>query len=193
MHINVIGKKLYRAENFVEDYVSPKDRVLNIGSSSSGRPEWINIDITRQENISVQGDMNRLPFKEGSFDIVIIGASLQYAKSPSRVARETYRVLRLGGLVFIDAPFVQQLCQSQDDLWRFSPHGLRLLFRKFKIERVGAAMCGSSALAFLGTALFKDPWLNILASIVMYPIGRYTQWGTHEDCAGAIYLIGRKD
>jgi SAM-dependent methyltransferase len=47
---------------------------------------------------------------------------LQYCHSPHVVASEIHRVLRPGGLLYLDAPFVQPYCDHHgiDDLWRFT-------------------------------------------------------------------------
>ena len=46
-----------------------------------------------------RGDMHELPFKDASFDAVLLMNALQYAKSPAQVAGEAARVLRPGGLL----------------------------------------------------------------------------------------------
>lgn len=45
----------------------------------------------------VLADMNRLPFKEGLFDLVIISATSHHSVTPEVLVKEIYRVLKPGG------------------------------------------------------------------------------------------------
>lgn len=45
------------------------------------------------------GDMHAMPYADASFDIVILGWVVGYSKEPRRVAAETLRVLKPGGIV----------------------------------------------------------------------------------------------
>lgn len=52
----------------------------------------------------VQGDLNRLPFRDGSFDLVFSRSVFEHLEQPSRTFREVARVLRPGGRVVAVTP-----------------------------------------------------------------------------------------
>ena len=49
-------------------------------------------------------DAHRLPFRTGSFDVVILYEALYYMQNPGEVFREFRRVLRPGGVVLLSLP-----------------------------------------------------------------------------------------
>lgn len=49
----------------------------------------------------VEGDAEKLPFKDAIFDVVLIVTVLCFAHEPGRVLREAFRVLRSGGRVVL--------------------------------------------------------------------------------------------
>lgn len=56
--------------------------------------------------IPVQGEMQRLPFRPASFDVVIAGASLHYGRALHTMLGEVHRVLQRTGCFFVfDSPF----------------------------------------------------------------------------------------
>jgi len=48
------------------------------------------------------GDVQRLPFTDGAFSLVLCNYTLHHLYSPDRFVREAYRVLAPGGLLFVD-------------------------------------------------------------------------------------------
>ncbi len=89
-------------------------RVLDVGCGNGYVVQELNknkhiafgISICEAEgknNILVH-DMHDLQFDDNCFDVVIAQHSLEHALSPVLVLREIYRVLRPGGLFFLDTP-----------------------------------------------------------------------------------------
>lgn len=56
-------------------------------------------------NIAKIADAKELPFKDESFDIVLLSDVLEHASDPGRVAKESLRVLKKGGLVLATVPY----------------------------------------------------------------------------------------
>jgi ArsR family transcriptional regulator len=60
--------------------------------------------LRRFPNVEVrEGDMHALPFKEGSFDLVVLMHALTYADKPAQAVAEAARVLRKGGRLLLSS------------------------------------------------------------------------------------------
>ena len=94
---------------------------------------YINLDIRCFENgePSLIGDAHRLPFKDAAVDMVVSKDTLEHFLEPWIVVKEVYRVLRVGGQFIIWVPFMHPF--HGDDVYRYSPLGLRHLLRDFEL------------------------------------------------------------
>ena len=60
--------------------------------------------LRRFPNVEVrEGDMHALPFKDGSFDLVVLMHALTYADKPAQAVAEAARVLRRGGRLLLSS------------------------------------------------------------------------------------------
>ncbi len=60
--------------------------------------------LRRFTNVEVrEGDMHALPFKDASFDLVVLMHALTYASKPAQAVAEAARVLRPGGLLLLSS------------------------------------------------------------------------------------------
>ena len=85
--------------------------------------------------------------RTGSFDGVVVQAVLEHVLSPATVVAEIHRVLRDGGLVYAETPFMQAVHEGAFDFTRFTDLGHRRLFGRFEeIDRGVAVGPGSSLL-----------------------------------------------
>lgn len=91
----------------------------------------INVDIVKGPNIDIVCDAHYLPFREQSLDLVFIMAVLEHVKNPWRVAEEIHRIVKKGGKVLANAPFLQPFHADPTDYFRFTLEGLRELFKEF--------------------------------------------------------------
>ena len=76
-----------------------------------------------------------MPFKDNSFDAVISLAVLEHVKNPWKHAEEMIRVLKPGGILYVDVPFLQPYHGYPHHYYNMTTAGLRNLFDK-KIEVV---------------------------------------------------------
>jgi SAM-dependent methyltransferase/uncharacterized protein YbaR (Trm112 family) len=101
----------------------------------------IETDIAFGPRTDVVCDAHRLPFADGTFDAVVIGAALDRMLEPNRVAGEVHRVLTPQGLVYSEAGFVRQAHAGALDFNRFTHLGHRRVWRFFD-EVDSGAQCG---------------------------------------------------
>jgi SAM-dependent methyltransferase len=73
-------------------------------------------------------DLRRLPFPDSYFDALVADQVLEHVEAdPSVPVRESFRVVRRGGLVVHTTCFVNPI-HEEVDLFRFTPSGLAFLF-----------------------------------------------------------------
>lgn len=122
---------------------SADKRILNIGSSSAKTyKNIINLDIGPYSGVDVVADGKKLPFKENSFDIVLIEMVLEHVDEPEKVISEASRVLKRGGKLYISIPFVFAFHGSPNDFNRMTLEGL-----KRRIENNGLRVKESGVLS----------------------------------------------
>jgi SAM-dependent methyltransferase len=106
---------------------------------------FVEFDVYINPRIHLVADGHDLPFLDGSFDGVICQAVLEHVVDPQRCVDEIYRVLKPGGVVYAEIPFLQQVHMQGYDFTRFTLSGCRRLFRHFK--EVDAGALGGPAMA----------------------------------------------
>ncbi len=170
--------------------------------SYSGKLTFCDIDKTAV--VDVFCDAHCLPFATGSFDGVITTAVLEHVLYPDACAAEMVRVLRIGGAVYSELPFLQAVHEGAYDYTRFTMSGHRRLFEDF--EETGAGTVGGPGTALVWSlvgfarSFFKSPRYSTLAALAArYLFG----WLRHFDSAldrnprsldfaSCTYFIGRK-
>lgn len=87
----------------------------------------------------VVGDMTRMPFREGAFDGVTTGETLEHLDDDAAAAREIARVLRDGGSCIATVPALQSLWSASDDYYehrrRYSRAQLVRMFSSLRVEK----------------------------------------------------------
>lgn len=159
---------------------APGKAVLNLGSGVglfdrylSPEIQAINLDIsTEKPKLDVIGDAHRLPFKDQAFDIVYSIAVLEHVRKPWIVAQEITRVLRPGGHVVLELPFLNTI-HDQHDYFRFTDLGIRSLFDEDAYDAV-MSQVGSGGGSFLSVFVLEyfqqfvpGKWLKLLWRFVM--------------------------
>jgi SAM-dependent methyltransferase len=123
-----------------------KPVVLVVGGGTRGEgadvlyndPELrvVSFDIYPSENTIFVADAHSIPLMSECVDLVCVQAVLEHVVDPVQVVSEITRVLKPGGFVYAETPFLQHVHEGPYDFWRFSESGHRLLFREFDaIER----------------------------------------------------------
>jgi SAM-dependent methyltransferase len=176
-------------------------RILNVGSKNVRLgANSINLDVVAGDGVDVVGDAHELErhFPQKSFDAVVLSAVLQYCENPRRVIEQAHYVLKPGGMLLLDAPFLQPYCPDGSDLWRFSDDGLRRLCEKhFEIVELSPTFTMGSSIAFILQRALTTRRNRVLAAlsgwlvtIAVYPL-RYFR-SNDDATAGAFLLVGRK-
>ncbi|NJK41751.1 MAG: methyltransferase domain-containing protein [Acaryochloridaceae cyanobacterium SU_2_1] len=144
------------AQLFVAQADQPKVLVIGCGNLGQGieeifaypEIELIESDIYMSQRTMLVCDAHDLPFMSESFDGVIIQAVLEHVVDPHRCVAEIHRVLKPGGIVYAETPFMQQVHMGRHDFTRFTHLGHRRLFRNFDEVESGAVGGPGMALAW---------------------------------------------
>ena len=112
-----------------------------LGASSLARNDvrLVNLDIALFASVNVVGDAQQLPFADEVFDGIICQAVLEHVPRPQKVVGEMVRVLRRGGIVYVEVPFLQGYHPTPRDFFRFTIEGLELLLADF--SKLGSGVC----------------------------------------------------
>jgi SAM-dependent methyltransferase len=180
-------------------------RVLVIGGGEIGSGaqalyagcDVFGTDIYPSPHTQVVADAHRLPFVDGAFDGVWIQAVLEHVLEPAGVVAEIHRVLKDGGVVYADTPFMQQVHEGAYDFTRFTLSGQRWLFRRFEVIEAGATSGAGSALVWSIRHFFRSVTgsrrLGQAASALFFWLSWFDgRSQRHEDAAGGTWLYARK-
>jgi ubiquinone/menaquinone biosynthesis C-methylase UbiE len=181
-------------------------RILVVGGGTVGngaellyespRVQVIGTDIYASPHTLLIADAHQLPFDTGSVDAVWIQAVLEHVLDPAQVVAEIHRVLKPGGLVFADTPFMQQVHEGPYDFTRFTVSGHRWLFRRFECIRSGATKgAGTSlvwAVRYFARAVTGSDKIGRMATWPFFWLRFFDRANRHHgDGASGVHFFGR--
>lgn len=101
---------------------------LNIGAGQTNYAKVTNLEICDGPHIDIVGHGSRLPFRNGTVDLVIAQEVLEHVADFPSLVSEIHRVLKPGGIFYCQVPFQIGFHPGPADYWRFSRQGLEHLF-----------------------------------------------------------------
>jgi len=140
----------------------PHGLVLNVGAGEvegSGRRLWqgvetvgariVQIDIGPGAKIDLVADARFLPFADSSVHSIVLQAVLEHVRAPEIVIAEAFRVLRPGGHLYVEMPFLQGFHADPHDYQRYTLEGLRWQLRAFEECLAGVSVGPFSTLVWM--------------------------------------------
>jgi SAM-dependent methyltransferase len=186
---------------------SPLVLVIGGGTMGNGvdaiyddrRTRVVGFDIYSSPLTQFIADAHQIPVATDSVDAVLIQAVLEHVLDPGQVVREIHRVLRPGGLVYAETPFLQHVHAGPYDFVRYTNSGHRYLFRAFEeiaagpvagpgtqllwsVDHIVRGLLRSELAGKLARGVFF--WLRYLDRVVSTPFA--------IDSASACYFLGRR-
>ena len=126
-----------------EIFTNKKDKVLDMGCGDNPfykdviKGKVYGFDIKPSTFTSFVGTADNLPFKEKSFDKIILANSLYYFDNPFKVIERIHQILKSKGTLFISIPFFYPIHDTPDDKYRFTEFGLKtILSNHFQIKEI---------------------------------------------------------
>jgi SAM-dependent methyltransferase len=151
--------------------MAARGRVLDIGCGDrwlsadiGARAEYVGLDypLTMAQGYAsapeVFGDACRLPFGDACADLVLLLDVLEHLKTPEVALLEATRVLKPGGRLVLQVPFLYPLHEAPNDYRRWTQYGLRLLLASHGLTLSEETVQGhplESAAALMAIALAK--------------------------------------
>jgi SAM-dependent methyltransferase len=161
--------------------------------------ELVGTDVYASQHTALVADAHKLPFEDGVFDGVWVQAVLEHVLEPATIVDEIHRVLRRGGLVYAETPFMQQVHERAYDFSRFTQSGHRWLFKRF--SEVSAGPIGGAGVALVWSiryfcrALGAGNKLSILISLPFFWIrffDAFSRGRAVADAASGFFFLGRR-
>ena len=97
----------------------------------------LQFEIVKYPSTDVVGVGEKLPFKDNSFDAVISESVLEHVEDPFSYVHEIYRVLKVGGEVYIDSAFLQPVHGYPCHYFNTTLMCLEMLFKHFEKIKSG--------------------------------------------------------
>ncbi len=162
---------LRRGPDRIADYLAQVQRqadavVLDVGSAGRRKPGVVGLDIYDFDGVDICARADRLPFKDGTVDLLLSTTAIEHMQGTDRAIAEMQRVVRPGGLLFVTAPFVHAYHPEPFDLLRWSHDGLAQAFSACDKVEVGGVSGPHQALR--NTLIAYGSWLFSFGSYPAY-------------------------
>ena len=137
---------------FFEEANSAGKKCLQIGvlDGQNGKfgPNWVSVDkFDPREFIDFHDDINAMHFADDTFDAAYCNAILEHVPEPTRAIAELLRVLKPGGVIWVEVPMTYPYHEAPKDYWRVTPDGLRLWMHAWDEVACGISYWTRSPLA----------------------------------------------
>ncbi|MBX7483372.1 class I SAM-dependent methyltransferase [Qipengyuania qiaonensis] len=156
-------------------------------------------DIYATPRVQFVADAHDIPIVDGHFDGVVIQAVLEHVLKPQRVASEIWRVLKPGGLVYAETPFMQQVHEGAYDFTRFTERGHRYLFCGFACIDSGASAGPGRTLMwavdYFARGVFRSRMAGKIAKLTFFWAQYFDAFIPESyamDGASGVYFLGAK-
>ena len=198
------------------DLLPPEPVIYDIGSKNAraayfaGAPpgaKIVCVDIQDGPGVDIVADAQNMPqIPSESADCVLLISVLQHLPSPQKAIDEAFRVLRRGGIIYVNVPFIFVYHRDPEDFYRLSVPGLEFVCSRFERIASGSVRGPASTfcdllIRFLGILLSFNS--DALYAAVIY-CGKWTLfWIKYLDIviarypsayimAGSPHFLGRK-
>jgi len=166
--------------------------------------DTVTVDAFWSNDTDVASDAAALGVSDNVFDCVFCTGTFEHLPDPWESAREIARITKPGGIVHVDAPFMQGYHADPEDYWRFTAHGLRRLFPEFEELDSGVHMGPASGLSWVFLGFVQGlargersrKWLYRFGRLIAFP-WKYLDLFVVKNpyshlAASGVYFVGRK-
>lgn len=189
------------------DHRGPGTLLLNLGGGPVRYSDQeIILNLKPFHNVDLVGDAHAVPVIDDTFDSVICNAVVEHVFEPEKVVKEMIRVLKPGGYLYAEVPFIFFFHGYPNDYRRYTREGVKLLFSDLDIVRTGITNGPVSAMLLslnILLQMFVPPKrkrlrkaVNGLYRLLVFPL-KYIDAIMVKNpeahfLSGGFYLLGRK-
>lgn len=168
----------------------------------------IRLGLPTRGGVHVAADVCGLPIVSSGLDLVLSSSVLEHVYDPESAVREMCRVLKPGGQVYAEIPFLRAGHMIPVDYQRYTIDGIEELFKRQGFTMVDKGICSGPFTAF--AQLMIDFWgglfsfsrylqkaVMLLLAVIFHPfkfLDRFCENATWaEALACNFYYVGRKE
>ncbi|WP_054945689.1 class I SAM-dependent methyltransferase [Novosphingobium sp. KN65.2] len=160
-------------------------------------PDWIAIDLFDKSTIIDHNwDIMDLPLDDGTVDCIVCNAVLEHVPYPDLAVFEMHRVLKPGGNIWVEVPFLQSEHGHPFDFQRWTREGIRILMQDFTEISSGisaGAQRWFSAFAQTAYAHARAKAPDVLIKRGEVSLERLTEKWTKPIVYDSVYFWGEKN
>lgn len=105
----------------------------------------LRLGLAHEGSVHVIGDAMNLPLRDSSIDAILSSAVLEHVLDPERAMRECWRVLKPGGSIYADIPFMRGYHAVPIDYQRYTIAGIEAVFARSGFEMLDKGICSGPA------------------------------------------------
>lgn len=157
---------------------------------------------------NIVADLNEpLPIEPEVADTVVSLSVMEHLREPQTMLNEAYRILKPGGVMVMQVPFMWWVHEAPYDFYRFTRYGLQYMFQKAGFDDVhvtpqtGFWVMWIIKFNYQSTRLICGPWLvRKLVALLMHGIWALDQrlapwldkhWKCEEETLG-YFVVAKK-
>lgn len=157
----------------------------------------------------ILADLNEpLPIESGVADTVISLSVMEHLREPQMLLNEAHRILKDGGTIILQVPFMWQVHEAPYDYLRYTRYGLQYMFEKASFQNIeiypqtGFWVMWTLKFNYQTTRLVRGPWFvrKIIGLSLRFmwavnqPIARWMDkyWSCEAETAG-YYVVASKN
>lgn len=195
---------------------SPERAVVLVGSgfepvyrdACAEYREIIRFGLAHRGGVNIVGDVCELPMATGCVDLIFSSSVLEHVYDPDQAVAEMFRVIKPGGHVYAEIPFMRAYHMIPIDYQRYTIAGIEELFSRqgFKLLEKGICSGPFTTLATfvvdMATSLvsfnrYLKAGTGLALGLLMHPIKYFdrlcenAKWAEVTACN--FYYLGRKE
>jgi len=141
-------------------------KILDLGAG--GRriaPHVTTVDFAKLPDTDLVSDVTDIKLPSGSIDLIVATGLLEHVADEREFLREVHRLLKPGGEVHIEVPFLQQYHDDPIDCRRYTMPGLTLLLQQHGFDaletgvHIGPSVTIATLNAYYAALLFEGDGL----------------------------------
>jgi SAM-dependent methyltransferase len=149
--------------------------VLDVGGTKNPAPSYMEVlkidgavtvvNIDAGAHPDVMCDASAIPLPDGSFDNVLCFNLLEHVAEPEKVMSEISRLLRPGGRLFVETPFLVKVHGHPEDYQRFTDTALKKMAHDVGLKVTTVKLLGGGP--FLAAAAQAQP---VVPKLLFIPV-----------------------